>query len=516
MFVELTRGRSFRGLAQYCLHDVEEPSSERVAFVQTRNLATDDPQVAWRIMAARHYLQDELKEQAGVARGGAQNGKPVGHLVISWRRDEADAEQLNAQSMVQAAAGALRAIGASGHQALIIGHNDTAHPHCHVIINLIGDDGRLKKNWKEKEKLSKFALKREIEIHGEPIVEAREQNWLDREAGESPPPVRKRPRQLYELDKAATQCEQVRSFAVGHLRSLASLEQSRRAQQERHRRHSKQFQEIQRARKQRIEQTTTDQIRQARSEVRKSYRTRWTELLRQQRDERLEFVQNEDTLKGSLSNALRLINWKQLLGRRSDPAQPGLSDAFQLLTSEAVRRERMRQRQDAERNRLRQRQYKEEAAWTEKILHEKNATLRSHAEREAARLEALKQKQARSRKLLQDQQKRLSQERAAVLDEFRLRELLKKRQQVLDIERNADPPPPDSQLEAESGGRKRTRRPRKERAPRLPRVEFKDLTREASRETLSSSAEPSKDDFEERMRTRFNERSRDRNMDRDR
>ncbi|GAA5508029.1 hypothetical protein Rcae01_03489 [Novipirellula caenicola] len=54
--------------------------------------------------------------------------------------------------MMTAARGALKAIGADKHQAIVIAHNDTTgnNPHCHIIVNLIGDDGRLKDNSDEK------------------------------------------------------------------------------------------------------------------------------------------------------------------------------------------------------------------------------------------------------------------------------------------------------------------------------------------------------------------------------
>ena len=82
---------------------------------------------------------------------------------------------------------------------MIIAHNDTAdrNPHCHVVINLIGDDGRLKKNYKEREKLSKFALEEEIRVHGKPIIQDRHKRWHDREAGETPTPQKKKARHLY-------------------------------------------------------------------------------------------------------------------------------------------------------------------------------------------------------------------------------------------------------------------------------------------------------------------------------
>jgi len=79
MYVEITRGRSFKGVAQYCLFDADHAkTSERVDFCETRNLGTAHPHVGWRIMAAKHYQQEDLKRQAGVGQGGRKDGKLVG------------------------------------------------------------------------------------------------------------------------------------------------------------------------------------------------------------------------------------------------------------------------------------------------------------------------------------------------------------------------------------------------------------------------------------------------------
>ena len=70
-------GRSFAGVAAYCLHDAPEPddrrprTSERVGWADTRNLATFRPERAARLMAA---TAGAAREEA--ARGGA--GRPGG------------------------------------------------------------------------------------------------------------------------------------------------------------------------------------------------------------------------------------------------------------------------------------------------------------------------------------------------------------------------------------------------------------------------------------------------------
>ena len=69
-------GRSFAGVAAYCLHDAPEPddrspeTSERVAWTDTRNLATVRPERAARLMAATAKAAPDLKRLAGGAREG--------------------------------------------------------------------------------------------------------------------------------------------------------------------------------------------------------------------------------------------------------------------------------------------------------------------------------------------------------------------------------------------------------------------------------------------------------------
>ena len=57
-----SKGKSFKGAALYLLHDKDRAAtSERVAWTETRNLLTDDPHRAWRVMAATAMKQDILK-----------------------------------------------------------------------------------------------------------------------------------------------------------------------------------------------------------------------------------------------------------------------------------------------------------------------------------------------------------------------------------------------------------------------------------------------------------------------
>ena len=71
-------GRSFGGVADYCLHDrlvpgeVHPESAERVEWTETRNVATNHEERAARIMAAT----------------GRKLEKPVCHYSLNWAKDE--------------------------------------------------------------------------------------------------------------------------------------------------------------------------------------------------------------------------------------------------------------------------------------------------------------------------------------------------------------------------------------------------------------------------------------------
>ena len=132
-------GRSFGGVAEYCLHDPRMPgaahhpeSAERVEWTETRNLATSEGERAGRIMAATAEASPELKRLAGVAATGRKLEKPVCHYSLSWAKDE----KPDRQEMRWAAQESLKALGMERHQALIVSHRD-GQPHVHVIANRV-------------------------------------------------------------------------------------------------------------------------------------------------------------------------------------------------------------------------------------------------------------------------------------------------------------------------------------------------------------------------------------------
>ncbi len=179
-------GRSFAGVAAYCLHDAPEPddrrprTSERVGWADTRNLATFRPERAARLMAATAKAAPDLKRLAGVARGGRKLAKPVLHYSLSWARDETP----DKGEMSRAVDGSLEALGLEGHEALIVAHEDTRHPHVHVIANRVDPEtGKAATLGNSKLRLSRWAEGYERE-QGRIRCERRVENNERRRAGQ--------------------------------------------------------------------------------------------------------------------------------------------------------------------------------------------------------------------------------------------------------------------------------------------------------------------------------------------
>ena len=149
------KGSSFKGLAMYLLHDKNNAqTSERVAWTDTRNLATADPDLAWRVQAATAMDQHRLKVQAGVSLAGRKSDKHVLHFTLAWHPDQTP----DKAEMLRAADGAIAALGATDRQALLVAHNDEEHTHLHICLNRVSpNDGRHLSSSKEKLNLSRWA-----------------------------------------------------------------------------------------------------------------------------------------------------------------------------------------------------------------------------------------------------------------------------------------------------------------------------------------------------------------------
>ena len=113
-------GSGFRGIVSYLETGTNGKQRDRVEWIDTRNLPTADPQTAACIMRATADLS-------------VRTQKPVYHLSISF--DPAD--PVNRAAMRAVADRVLDELGLSEHQALLVAHKDTAHPHVHVVVNRV-------------------------------------------------------------------------------------------------------------------------------------------------------------------------------------------------------------------------------------------------------------------------------------------------------------------------------------------------------------------------------------------
>lgn len=134
MIGNVSRGSSFGGLHAYLVHGPAQdddraeglqdyllgPTSNRALWTSVRNLPTDDPQLAARIMTA-------------TAAQNVRVQKPVYHLSLALE----PGEELSRQQWEQVADRVLRDLGLDEHQVLIVAHDDTEHPHVHLMINRV-------------------------------------------------------------------------------------------------------------------------------------------------------------------------------------------------------------------------------------------------------------------------------------------------------------------------------------------------------------------------------------------
>lgn len=142
-------GTGFKGLAAYLERGhLDEPNPDRVDWVESRNLPTERPQAAARIMAATARDSDSIQP-------------PVYHLSISF--DPAD--PVNRDTMRQVADRTLRDLGLQDHQALIVAHNDRGHPHMHLMVNRVDPERRnVWSNWNDYHRIEKSLRQQEQDL----------------------------------------------------------------------------------------------------------------------------------------------------------------------------------------------------------------------------------------------------------------------------------------------------------------------------------------------------------------
>lgn len=98
----------------------------------------------WKILGSRGLLGE--KRNQIVASFEAQTmlnphiGNPVGHITLSFSAD--DKPKLSDEKMLKIAQDYIRMMGLDKTQYLIVRHYETDKPHCHIVFNMVGDNGK--------------------------------------------------------------------------------------------------------------------------------------------------------------------------------------------------------------------------------------------------------------------------------------------------------------------------------------------------------------------------------------
>ncbi|WP_108676664.1 relaxase/mobilization nuclease domain-containing protein [Acuticoccus yangtzensis] len=375
----VAKGRSFKGAAAYLLHDKGgAETSDRVAWVETRNLATSSPEIGWRVMAATALDQDRLKEQAGIKKTGRKSDQAALHLVLSWAPGEETA--LSRDEMRRAAIGALKAIGADDRQALLIAHNDEDHAHLHVLCNRVSAaDGRMLSSSKDRLKLSKWAQGYEME-RGQVLCQNRVVNNERRAQGEF---VAESGAQRYRKDgrsltDAGRAYETVKAAQMQRDRQLLERGQ---VLSETHRDEWQTLEARYVAAKAVIKADAARKFGAAKREIGAAYHPLRLQQNADHAAERAAFEAREKSFFGRISNAWRAID----LGRcvRGDGAGETIGEGFRAAASAGARREAMLAAQTAAKDELNKRQAQEiegrKAAIAKEARAERSDALADHA-----------------------------------------------------------------------------------------------------------------------------------------
>lgn len=137
MIAKIIKGADFRGVINYMLS--KEKGKAKV--LSSNNIGFID----------QNLCADEFTLQASM-RPNVQ--KPVCHTILSF--SASDAERLTDDVMIKIANEYLEKMGYADTQSLIVRHSDREHPHLHICINRIGNDGKIISDHNEKYRSTKI------------------------------------------------------------------------------------------------------------------------------------------------------------------------------------------------------------------------------------------------------------------------------------------------------------------------------------------------------------------------
>ena len=423
------RVSSFKGCFAYHLHDKAEEceellsTSERVEWTETRNLATNDPELASRVMAATAMDKDRLKRQAGIKNTGRKSsGNVVYSYSIAWHPDEEG--KIDKDEMLKAADQSIRAIGAEDQQAVIVCHNDEPQPHVHIIVNLVSqENGKTLTIHKDYKPLEKWAYEYRKERGEEQLYcPARDRKMKAIEAkkrGEKVEFVRgdkSTPRSMekdFTKAKAANQNE-AKTVREQEKAKDAALSLHGKSLHHRHDREWVDLDEYYAFKVADIKAQAVKATDRVDAQVEEQFRPEWRDLRRRQYSEKQKFEKRETRLSGKVENALAAIVHRREID--PDSSRGFMGQAFNFLTSKKARSAALDKLHGIEQRNLSKQQREEVGAAINAIKSDRSALLSQAKNTFNADRASVIQRQAEEKKELQAKWKRRNDERKRALD----------------------------------------------------------------------------------------------------
>lgn len=462
-------GSSFKGAFAYYLHDKREEgeqvrdSSDRVSWTETRNLMTDNPETASKIMAATALDQERLKREAGIKNTGRKSPNSVYAYSLAWHPDEAG--KIDRAEMLRAADASLKAIGAHDRQAVIIAHNDEPHPHVHVVVNRVSmDDGRMMTTSNDFRKLDAWALAYRQERGEEQLycpARAEKADAIKRKnEGQDVEFVRgekSTPRSMEQEFSQAKAANQNEAMSVREQQKAydAGLAAHSRSQAHRHKTEWKQSDERYRHKKAEIKDHAKEAAGRAREQIKEQYRPAWRDLYRTQYRERQFFDKREERLSGKVENALLAIAHRRQID--PDGSRGLMGHTFNFLTSKKARSEALDKLHKVEQRHLSKAQREEIGAAINTINSDKSALLSQARKSFNSERTALIERQAGEKKELQAKWKQRTAERRRAFDTIVKKADLKKSAKARPETQNQAKPDFKRAAEAKTRSRSRSR-----------------------------------------------------------
>lgn len=326
-----SKGHSFKGAMAYYLHDKREgegpnpTTAERVEWTDTRNLATDDPELATRIMIATAKDSDRLKAEAGIKNTGRKSNAHVYAYSLAWHPDEGAA--LDRAEMARAVDSSLKALGADHLQAVLVCHRDQKHPHVHVILNRVDPaTGKMHGFSNDRLILSDWA------------------NAYERERGQILTPMREEKRQLrQEFTDQAARRDHVKNTPRDQSPAVM-LKELGAAQKVAHGQQWVDLSARHKAAKDAIYTTYGEKITAAAGQHKADTKGAWAQHFREARAQEKAFADRERGFAGRIRNALDAVTHQQITGQAGDKGR--LSLAFNNVLSSEARRAAFASAQD--------------------------------------------------------------------------------------------------------------------------------------------------------------------------